>query len=41
MMNANSHFGTLRYSKNPNIRTLNFEGQAAVGSYLNIRLLGS
>ena len=35
-----------RYSKNPCIRTLNFEDQAAVGSYLvitisNIRLLGS
>ena len=34
------------YSKNPYIRNLNFEGQAAVGSYLmitisNIRLLGS
>ena len=34
------------YSKNPYIRTLNFEGQAAVGSYLmitnaNIKLLGS
>ena len=33
-------------SKNPNTRTLNFEGHAAVGSYLmimnsNIRLLGS
>ena len=33
------------YGKNPHIRTLNFEGQAAVGSYLmimnlNIRLLG-
>ena len=23
----------LRYSKNPYIRTLNFEGQAAIGSY--------
>ena len=36
----------LLYSKNPYIRTLNFEGKAAVGSYLmitnsNVRLLGS
>ena len=36
----------LQHSKNPCIRTLNFEGQAAVISYLiimisNIRLLGS
>ena len=36
----------LVYSKNLHIRTLNFEGQAAVGFYLmitnsNIRLLGS
>ena len=35
-----------KYSKNPYIRTLNFEGQAADGSYLmitisNTRLLGS
>ena len=35
-----------RYSKNPYIRVLNFEGQAPVGSYImiknpNIRLLGS
>ena len=34
-----------QYSKNPYIRTLNFESQAAVGSYLmimisNIRLYG-
>ena len=34
------------YSKNPYIRTLNLEGQAAIGSYLmitnsNIRLLDS
>ena len=33
-------------SKNPYVRTLNFEGQAAIGSYLmitnsNIRLLDS
>ena len=36
----------LGYSKNPYVRTLNFQGQAAVGSYFvitisNIRLLGS
>ena len=36
----------MEYSKNPNVRTLNFQGQAEVGSYLvitisNIRLLGS
>ena len=36
----------LKYSKNREIRTLNFEGQVAVGSYLmitnsNIRLFGS
>ena len=33
-----------KYSKNPYIRTLNFEGQAAVGSYLmivNSNMLGS
>ena len=34
------------YSKNPYIRTLNFEGKAAIGSYLmitisEIRMLGS
>ena len=37
---------SLQYSKNPYIRTLNFEDQAAIGSYLmivnsSIRLLGS
>ena len=38
--------GNLSYSKNPYIKTLNFQGQAAVGSYLmiiisNSRLVGS
>ena len=42
----NGAFVSVIYSKNRYIRTSNFEGQAAIGSYLmntnpNIRLLGS
>ena len=46
LLTENGYLQCLRYSKNPYIRTLNFKGQAAVGSYMmitdpNIRVLGS